>query len=138
MSGVHVAFEINPATELVILSVRSKRSSSVRFTAIRSQKEKAEEKQAPRQGPGDTAEEHIIGDGVIIYGQNYKIFIASYEFHLLWWGKSAKTLALQGYREYLQRLQDVRSRDRPTEINKPDALSVIFGLKCELILGGTA
>ncbi|KAI1347200.1 kinase-like protein [Xylaria sp. FL0043] len=123
MSEVHVAFEINPATELLILSVRSKRSLSVRFAAIRSPKEKAKEQQAPQQGPGDTATEDITGDGVILYGQNYKIFIASYEFDLLWWGESAKTLALQGYRESLQRLQDVRSRDRPTEIDKSDALS---------------
>ncbi|KAI1274628.1 kinase-like protein [Xylaria sp. FL0933] len=127
MSGVHVAFEINPATELVILSVRSKQSSSVRFAPISSQDggedEEEEETQGPQQRSGDTAEENIMGDGVILYGQDYKIFIASYEFKLRWWDKSAKTLALQGYRESLQRVQDIRSRDRPTEIDKSDALS---------------
>jgi len=75
MSAAHVAFEVNPATELVVLSVRSKRLSSVRF--------------APRPDedamditddiPGsDEPGQEITGDGVILYGQDYKILIAAY------------------------------------------------------------
>lgn len=120
ISAVHVAFEINPTTQLLILSVRSKRASSVRFAARKSQK-------AVQVVPeSDDTGEQITGDGVILYGQDYKLSIASYRFDLLWLSRDAespKTLAVQGYRTSLQRLQDVRSRDRPTENDNSEALS---------------
>ncbi|KEZ43777.1 hypothetical protein SAPIO_CDS3923 [Scedosporium apiospermum] len=123
MSAVHVAFEVNPATELVVLSVRSKRLSSVRF--------------APRPDedamditddiPGsDEPGQEITGDGVILYGQDYKIFIAAYRFELIWRIKgidALRSLTVQGYQEALRLLKDVRSRDCPTEPVDSEVLS---------------
>ena len=123
MSAVHVAFEINPATELIVLSVRSKRISSVRF-AVRPPEDRR--KTVQEVPGGDVTGEQITGDGVILYGQDYKTSIASYKFDLLWLSsdtESSKTLTIQGYRESLQRLQDVRSRDRPTENDNSEVLS---------------
>ncbi|TRX87949.1 hypothetical protein FHL15_011153 [Xylaria flabelliformis] len=61
--GVHVIFEISPATELINLSVRSKPISSVRLAMLES------------KGTEDTAEiidnsskEQTIGDSVVLYG----------------------------------------------------------------------
>ncbi|KAJ2898970.1 uncharacterized protein MKZ38_003539 [Zalerion maritima] len=131
MSAVHVAFEINPATELVVLSVRSKRLSSVRFAALPSG-DKTRTVQEGEEGPaqeapgGNAAGEQITGDGVILYGQYYRISIASYKFNLLWRTSDTeppKALAIQGYQTSLQLLQDVRSRDRPTENDNSEALS---------------
>ncbi|KPM34269.1 hypothetical protein AK830_g12298 [Neonectria ditissima] len=74
--------------------------------------------------------ENITGDGVIFYGQNYKISIASYNFELIWRAisktdnaESLKALTVQGYETSPQLLQDVRSRDRPTESDNPEAQS---------------
>ena len=49
MSGIHVAFEFNPATKLIVLSVRSKRPSSVDFQ--------------PQRKENNDSPETIIGDG---------------------------------------------------------------------------
>ena len=119
MSAVHVAFEINPATQLVVLSVRSKRLSSVRFAISDSRDKKKLDKAA--------LGEPISGDGVIAYSQNYEIAIASYHFELLWPSNRSqevlKAFVFQGYQTSLQQLQDVRSRDRPTENDNSEALS---------------
>ncbi|KAK3936912.1 hypothetical protein QBC46DRAFT_21003 [Diplogelasinospora grovesii] len=114
MSAVHVAFEINPATELIILSVRSKRVSSVRFAVCSSEDtEKTVQEVLRGESPAqevlgdDVTREEITGDGVILYGQNYDIFIASYEFRLLWLSggtEPLKALIIQGYRTSLQLL----------------------------------
>ncbi|KAI1289078.1 kinase-like protein [Xylaria venustula] len=135
MSAVHVAFEINPATELVILSVRSKRASSVKF-AVRKSDDKTsgetveevlgEKIPAQKVTGGDTTGKEITGDGVILYGQDYTISIASYRFDLLWLisdTEPSKNLVIQGYQRSLQLLQDVRSRDRPTEGDNSEVLS---------------
>ena len=126
MSTVHVAFEINPSTHHVLISVRSKRTASITFGML------------PR-GNGRTggivaanaiARETIIGDGVILYHQNYHITIAFYAFRLIWRsisetnnGDTLKDLAVEGYQNSLQRLKELRSRDRPTETGDSEALS---------------
>lgn len=109
MSRHHVAFEVNPDTRLVILSVRSKRVSSVKF-AVRDGIEK----------------ELVTGDGVIFYGQDYDISIALYRFELHWLNgsiDSLKDLVVQGYEASLDLLEGVRSSQRPTGRDISEALS---------------
>jgi hypothetical protein len=67
---------------------------------------------------------------VILYGQDYHIEIASYGFDLTWRAISVldnaislKDLAVRGYKDSLQLLQDVRSHDRPTEMDGSEAQS---------------
>ncbi|OAA63346.1 Protein kinase-like domain protein [Niveomyces insectorum RCEF 264] len=133
MSAIHAAFEINPETQHVLLVVRSKRISSVRFSVLKPETDAEDAENEPNvasEEPKDT-EMEIIGDGVVLYGQDYEIKIASYDFNLLWRKISAasknsdalKLLAIQGYNKSLERLQYVRSRDRPTEIVGSEALS---------------
>lgn len=135
MSAVHVAFQINPATELIVLSVRSKQISSVKFAVLKRDQDNGQNTQeasgkgSPVQeedpGSGDTGEQ-LTGDGVILYSQDYSISIASYDFQLLWLSDDAVALkirAVEGYRASSQQLQDVRSRDRPTEYDNSEALS---------------
>ena len=118
ISALHVAFEINPATHLVLLSVRSKRVSSVSFELLEEDDENSEHKE-------------IIGDGVMLYGQNYRISIGSYRFQLIWRTISSddtniealKALAIQSFQTSMQKLQNVRSRDRPTEYDDSEYLS---------------
>jgi len=123
MSAVHVAFQINPTTHLVLLSVRSKRISSVTFAVL-------EDPNKDESTGENITGEKITGDGVILYGQNYKISIASYNFKLIWRtisktdnAESLKALTVQGYETSQQLLQDVRSRDRPTENDDSEAQS---------------
>ncbi|MCJ1472063.1 hypothetical protein MMC13_000708 [Lambiella insularis] len=81
----------------------------------------------------DKHSEHkkIIGDGVILYGQKYSISIGTYSFELIWRSISTsdanidalKALAVQGFKTSMQRLQNVRSRDRPTEYDDSQYLS---------------
>ncbi|KAL7936915.1 kinase-like domain-containing protein [Trichoderma chlorosporum] len=135
MSAVHVAFEINPATNLVVLSVRSKRISSVKFAVLEHEDdEKTSEDNTGEQGlvqkenteDAAAAGLSIIGDGVILYTQDYTLSIASYEFQLLWLKRSKesfKALVLRDYQTSLQLQQNVRSRDRPTEGDHSEALS---------------
>ncbi|OAQ61561.1 protein kinase, catalytic domain-containing protein [Pochonia chlamydosporia 170] len=123
MSAVHVAFEFHPATELVRLSVRSKRLASVEFGILHTQGNAA----SNRAEMGK-----ITGDGVILYGQNYRLIIEHYTFNLVWKHfsqdlgantESLRALAVRGYYTSLQRVQNVRSRDRPTEYDHSEALS---------------
>ncbi|CAK9134012.1 unnamed protein product [Ilex paraguariensis] len=51
MSAIHVAFEINPATSLVCLSVRSKRSSLVKFMIIKDKREESDKEEAKPARP---------------------------------------------------------------------------------------
>lgn len=109
MSRCHVAFEVNPDTRLVILSVRSKLQSSVKFAM-----------------PGAKKETLIVGDGVILYGQKYDISIAAYHFRLLWLNGSSdslKDLVVQGYEASLELLKGVTSSQRPTGRDISEALS---------------
>ncbi|AEO61385.1 hypothetical protein MYCTH_2311486 [Thermothelomyces thermophilus ATCC 42464] len=102
VSAVHVAFEIHPETLVVLLSVRSKYSSSVTVSP----------------DVGQTMEP-VEGDCVIVYGTDYRISIASYDFRLMWRDlgsvEALRQLAIEGYQISLQRLQTVRSRDLPTD-----------------------
>lgn len=115
MSAIHVAFETNPRTHLVGVSVRSKRVSSVSFSV------------ATPESNRSNAQEKITGDGVLHYGQSYNICIACYLFVMVWRTipnsrdivESLKNLTVQGYQSSLQRLQYIRSRDLPTEYNHP-------------------
>lgn len=105
-SAVHVAFEIHPETFVVMLSVRTKRVSSVTVAPVMDETGNQIEPQS------------ITGDCAIIYGQLYDITIASYIFRLTWRYpdaskslESLKELATSGYRDSMSRLKDVRSRD---------------------------
>ena len=137
MSAIHVAFEIDPITHLVVLSVRSKRTSNVAFGIEVAKNPQKLAREIFKQEVGDEraeseiAEEVITGDGVILYGRNCHIAIASYRFILLWRAvpdsedkvEFLKALTVQGYQLSLQRLRYLRSRDRPTEYDGSDALS---------------
>lgn len=123
MSGVHVAFEINPSTHLVLLSVRSKHISSVTFAVLDKPngKEKAGE---------NVARQVITGDGVILYQHDYEISIASYKFRLIWRAiseeandEALKSLAIQGYEASRDLVRELHSRDRPTEVDYSEAQS---------------
>jgi hypothetical protein len=105
-STVHVAFEIHPKTLVVMLSVRAKDQSSVRV--------------APVDPTGQVDEEEpIYGDCALIYDQTYCIYVTSYQFWLRWRrvdGRNPaavlRNLTIKGYRDSLERLKDVRSRDQ--------------------------
>ena len=86
VSAVHVSFELHPSTQLVVLSVRSKYIASVKFKIMEPKpgSEKQEDNTEPGPEDGSEQEEEITGDGVILYGQDYKLTIASYEFDLVW------------------------------------------------------
>lgn len=130
ISAIHVAFEINPATHLVLLSVRSKRVSSVTFRPLDTQDEEDQEDQKDKE---DSEQKEITGDGVILYAQNYSISIGSYGFELVWRtisdrdtnanADALKALAIQSFETSLQKLQNIRSRDRPTEYDDSEYLS---------------
>ena len=120
VSAIHVSFELNPTTHLILLSVRSKYIASVSFQLYQGNQEQ---------------QERITGDGVILYGQDYDITIASYTFTLVWRilsnnnRKNAsflKTLAVQGYEKSLQQWQDARSRDRPSGFDNSEVRSWHF------------
>ena len=64
----------------------------------------------------------LDGDCAIVYEQDYIIDIASYQFRPVRRTierngniKALRQLAIQGYQDSLQRLQDVRTRGLPTE-----------------------
>ncbi|KAI1273292.1 hypothetical protein F5Y07DRAFT_260563 [Xylaria sp. FL0933] len=85
-----------------LLSVRTKRVSSVGIARIEDKKN------------GQV----ISGDCAILYGQDYSITIASYEYELVQRPtegpdevQSLKDLTTRGYEDAMQRLKDVRSRD---------------------------
>ncbi|KAL2175261.1 kinase-like domain-containing protein [Thermothelomyces heterothallicus CBS 202.75] len=102
VSAVHVAFEIHPETLVVLLSVRSKHSSSVTISSDFSE-----------------AKQKIQGDCVLVYGTSYRISIVSYNFLLIWRDlgsvEALRQLAIEGYQISLQRIQTIRSRDLPTD-----------------------
>ncbi|EFZ00672.1 serine/threonine protein kinase domain protein [Metarhizium robertsii] len=137
MSTVHVAFEINPSTRLIVLSVRSKRPSTVYFSI---QTSTAEDDGQGGPGTGMSvqqelqgatiAREQITGQGVILFGQAYSIFIANYTFRLIWQRGNShkdveflKALAFQGYQESVHRMQYIGSRERPTEYDPSELIS---------------
>lgn len=117
MSATHVTFQMNPTTNVVCLSVRSRRLSSVKFGVL-------------QENDSTRKEGYFTGDGVILYEQDYDISIASYDFRLIWRTVfdvqeanicSLKALAIQGYHASLRLLQNMRSRDRPTEYGVSEA-----------------
>lgn len=131
MSAVHVAFELHPKTQLVLISVRSKRISFVKFRIFEEHKS-----DSPTDESSDSrteeAEETITGDGVILYGQEYVLTIEQHEFHLVWRNfhhnikrniDALRELARRGCEQSLQRVQQLRSRDRPTDYDHSEALS---------------
>ena len=105
VSAVHIAFEIQPETLVVLLSVRSKRTLSIIVTPLKPN--------LPIEG------EPIEGDCVVSYGKEYQINIVAYSFRLKWRQtaapESARKLAIQDYKKALQRQGNVRSRNLPTE-----------------------
>lgn len=121
MSGIHIAFEINPATQVILLSVRSKRTSSVTF----SMKTPEDKINGKNKGKDKQKDKEITGDGVIAYTQDYNISIASYHFTLVWrriHRKELEAIAVEGYEESVKRCQQMLvSRRRPTEAGISEA-----------------
>ncbi|KAL8383044.1 hypothetical protein RB595_006691 [Gaeumannomyces hyphopodioides] len=102
VSGVHVSFEMHPETLVVLLSCRTKRTSSVVVT--------------PTKGSA----EQINGDCVLSYGIEYTLAIANYDFVLKWRPGTAEELRELSIREYTEALKrqaqgNVDSRYLPTE-----------------------
>lgn len=116
VSKVHVAFEINPHTHVVLLSIRSKRSSSVQLS-VRSKHLREHDR------PLDSSKSwnpplQVDRECVIAYKQMYRIKILPYDFVLQWRDETVEALrdlAIRGYRDTLQ--QVIRSRDLPTEFD---------------------
>ena len=97
---MHVAFELHPDTLVVLLSMRTKRTSSV-IVRLAGQEE-----------------EKIEGDCVLSYGKKYDIDIVGYSFSLILRQtepESLRALAIQDYQKALQQQVNVRSRNLPTE-----------------------
>jgi hypothetical protein len=102
VSAVHVAFELHPDTLVVLLSVRSKRMSSVvvRYETVQQK------------------EETVEGDCVLSYGKKYGIDIVCYKFRLIWRQpepEPLRALAVRDYQRALEQQANVRSRNLPTE-----------------------
>ncbi|KAJ4300560.1 hypothetical protein N0V88_003239 [Collariella sp. IMI 366227] len=99
-SGTHFAFQMQPETLAVLLSVRTRHPSA-----------------AVRVGWHSAATDHEVeGDCVLEYGRNYRISVASYRFWLIWRNVSdqsqvkwtaLRTLAIKGYQDSLIRARDV-------------------------------
>ena len=134
MSEVHVVFEITPATQLVRLCVRSKRLSSVSFTELPKNPQEPNNTAPGAATPAVAlVSSPMVGDGVILYAQDYRVTVASYCFDLVWRtvspdhnDKALKALAVQGHQDSLQRFQHLDPCDRPTEINDSEAQSWHF------------
>ncbi|KAI1337291.1 kinase-like protein [Xylariaceae sp. FL0016] len=107
----HISFERVPDTGLIVLSVNSKQAHSVEFQV---------------KGPRSN-EKESFGDGVLLYGQDYEIRIASYEFHLIWCDRNKLFLQAMAHKSYERcqlRTKDVtRSRDGPTVYNNTERFS---------------
>lgn len=103
-SGVHLAFQMQLETLVVMLSVRTKRVSSVRVAL----------------DGGNSDDEEIEGDCALVYGQRYLITIADYLFRLVWRNvdnpdpaEALRVLTIEGYEGAMLRMResDVRSRN---------------------------
>ncbi|KAL8380931.1 hypothetical protein RB595_005296 [Gaeumannomyces hyphopodioides] len=111
LSRLHVAFEFDPGSHLILLTLLSRAAapSSVRLQ---------------ENGGSSNNPLPIIRHEFITYGTEYTVWIASYEFKLVWQTLSGENqtnrellmqLALKGYRIFEARLKRARSRDCPTE-----------------------
>ncbi|KAK3376127.1 hypothetical protein B0T24DRAFT_591810 [Lasiosphaeria ovina] len=78
MSAVHVAFELNPTTHLLVLTARSKHLSSISLRLADNLNGKKVDMVQKKGG------EIIVGDGVVLYGWGYVISIAAYKFEVIW------------------------------------------------------
>ncbi|KAL8337300.1 hypothetical protein RB601_008708 [Gaeumannomyces tritici] len=110
MSRVHAAFEFNAATGLVLLSFKSS-STSPRSVAVRP------------SSSGDGGET-VHGGSVIVYGTNYNLSIAAYNFRLVRSTLSSvhldnhkllEQLARRGYDSAVELMANFKSRDQLTE-----------------------
>ena len=108
VSAVHIAFELHPKTRVILLSVRSKRISSVSVTPT----EKGVREEAVR---GEVDEK----DCVLSHGKSYDINIVAYEFGRRWRHsaspKTLRKLSIQDYEKALQQQRHIRLRYLPTE-----------------------
>lgn len=93
---------MNQQTHLIVLSVRTKRVSTVTVAL-----------------PNENGEQ-VSGDCALVYGQEYVITIASYVFKLVWRhvegraparAEALRRFAVAGYKDSLERLKDVKSCD---------------------------
>jgi hypothetical protein len=108
-SDVHLAFEMQPETYFVMLSVRTDRAASVIV-------------EADSGGEAGTA---ISGNCAIMYGEQYTITIASYWFRLVWRDIEGvhprdptralrlKRLAMDSYRDAIERWKAAGPPDQP-------------------------
>ncbi|OAA61210.1 hypothetical protein SPI_05234 [Niveomyces insectorum RCEF 264] len=109
MSAVHVAFQINPITKFVVLSIRSKRTGSVKYRALGGAIAKFGQ-----------AVEMNSEDGVIPPGVSHEISIAACTFNLHWISaaiESIQSLVQREYRASMEQAQGLRTRDRPTQVD---------------------
>lgn len=135
MSRVHVAFEVNPTINMVVLSVRSKKTSTVKFRVHPPKENGANATHDSPEGrdiglvPNKVSEQaeaqEIIGDGVLLFVHDYDISIASYSFHLCWWQspEACETLVREDYDTARLLLQECQSRGRATEFDEAEARS---------------
>ncbi|KAL1877366.1 hypothetical protein VTK73DRAFT_8661 [Phialemonium thermophilum] len=104
MWAEHVAFEFNPASNVVVVSVRANKAS-VKFSALVSRLDRPDRSDLPRP---------TLGDGVILYTQDYRLSIAAYKFLLLWARDSEpllRNIAFEGYRRALVLLKNIGARE---------------------------
>lgn len=105
ISSVHLAFEMNPATKVVVLTPRARETSSILVQLY---------------DDNDLGPE-IQGGCVILYGQSYILRIGSdYLFFLKWRDGNAnrlKELAVWGYENAMQQQVHLDPRTLPTEVD---------------------
>lgn len=119
MSDIHAHFEMNNATHHVLLNVRSTYYHSVSFKEHRSADTSGEDTKSRYQ--------LITGSGVILYGRQYDITIASYEFLLCWREKPelSKKLAVADLQESWAKTVRMSPRYPPDEASMSRARSWI-------------
>lgn len=121
-SAVQVAFEVHPVTSVVMLYVRTKRSWSVTVEECPKRSESESSKDSDDEyGKYDNHDKHDedwkdkqlvakSGDCAIIYGTEYLLNVASYEFRLVWRAgegpdktTSLEKLTMAGYKDSMAR-----------------------------------
>ncbi|VUC31923.1 unnamed protein product [Clonostachys rosea] len=98
ISAVHVAFEIHPVTNIILLSVRTKHALGVRVAIL---------------SEDDEEIEPMLGDGAITYGcRDQEAGVAR-----------LKKKAVGQYEDSLRRAENVHSRLMPAETDEHEACS---------------
>ncbi|KAI1169883.1 kinase-like protein [Nemania sp. FL0916] len=143
VSRIHVEFKFDPVTEVIVLSVLSPLPQTVWSMVLKANgaegskqnsSDKAKGSDHDSAGEGKIRKKHkaeaeapageaapspeassTFGNTVILYTKSYVIRIAAYEFRLIWMPGNVKGEAIRGHRASMKRLEDARSRDKPTD-----------------------